>query len=156
MLLVLRFCSQVRRSFSPRSDWTFLCECEFTCLFHRHLQSPFSEDIGSPLEYSYGGTHGTQYALWIFPDPTRHIESTLEASAFAKVCRRFNLVRESLQRELLLRVQTIVPELREVDYDSDSSGLSDDDDGPQVTPPAGEDPYRTFLANTEDGNTPEF
>jgi hypothetical protein len=82
------------------------------CLFDRHLQTPFSEDVGSPLEYTYGGTDGTKYALWIFPDATRHIESTLEGSAFAKVCRRFELVRESLQRELLLRVEAIVPELR--------------------------------------------
>jgi hypothetical protein len=118
------------------------------CLSDRHLQNPFSQEFRLPLKFTHSGTHGNKHALWIFPDPTRHIRSTIDGPAFDKVCRRFELVREDLQRELFQRVQAIVPELRE-EYDSDSSGLSDDDEGPPMTPSDGEDPYRGFLANVK-------
>jgi hypothetical protein len=87
------------------------------------------EAAGPPLIFSVGGTHGTKYPLWIFPDPSKHIQShILEQSALDKVRRRFELVREDLQEALVNQVRDVVRELLKPEYESDSSGLSDDSD----------------------------
>jgi hypothetical protein len=112
-------------------------------LFDRHLQiapntsfldyefDRYTENAtGLPLFFSVGGTHGTKYPLWLFPNPSKHTKyHTLDHSAFLKVCRRFELVREDLQKALLNQVRDLIPQLRKPEYESDSSGLSEDSDG---------------------------
>ena len=108
------------------------CENVNSHLSDRHLQddSYIEEENGLPLVFSFGGAHSTEYPLWIFPNPSRHIKSMLEESAFHKVCHRFELVREELQEELLKRVRAFMPQLE----------LSDDQD--EILPRGdGEDPY---------------
>jgi hypothetical protein len=84
------------------------------------------EATGRPLYFSVGGTHGTKYPLWIFPDPKRHLD--LDENTFLKVRRRFELVREDLQKELLNQVRELLPQLEKPDPASDSSGMSDESD----------------------------
>jgi hypothetical protein len=118
------------------------------CHSDRHLQTPFSKQTGSPLEFSYSGTHGTKYPLWLFPDPSKHIKSELEESALRQVCRRFELVREELQKELVARVQAIMKQLRKEEDKPDSSGLSDfdeDEDEDEWERHPLDDPARQYL-----------
>ena len=85
------------------------------------------EAAGPPLMFSVQGTHGRKYSRWVFPDPSKHIQShTLGQGAFDKVCHRFALVREDLQKALVHQVEEIIPELLQMNYESDLSGLSGD------------------------------
>ena len=85
------------------------------------------EAAGPPLMFSVQGTHGRKYSRWVFPDPSKHIQShTLGQPAFKKVCHRFALVREDLQKALVHQVEEIIPELLQMNYESDLSGLSGD------------------------------
>jgi len=83
---------------------------------------------GLPLMFSVEGSHSRQFSRWVFPDPTKHFTShDLDDLTFVKVCKRFRLVREDLQKELLKQVKERVSRLAKVEDDSDSSGLSDKD-----------------------------
>jgi hypothetical protein len=85
------------------------------------------EAAGPPLMFSVQGTHGRKYSRWVFPDPSKYIQShTLGQGAFDKVCHRFALVREDLQKALVHQVEEIIPELLQMNYESDLSGLSGD------------------------------
>ena len=86
----------------------------------------YSEDAaGPPLMFSVQGTHGRKYSRWVFPDPSKHIQShMLGQPAFNKVCHRFALVREDLQKALVHQVQEVIPGLLQMDYEPYSSGLS--------------------------------
>jgi len=70
---------------------------------------------------SVQGTHDRKHQ-WVFSDPSKYIRfQTLGQTAFDKVCHRFTLVREDLQKALVHQVKAIVPELLQMNYESDSS-----------------------------------
>jgi len=96
--------------------------------FPRTELEKYSMDAaGPPLMFSVQGTHGRKYSRWVFPDPSKHIQShALRQPAFNKVCHQFALIREDLQKALVHQVQEIIPELLQMDYESDLSGLNYD------------------------------
>lgn len=87
-------------------------------------------DAGLPIEFSVAATHSRRYVAWLFPDPDRDISHNHRAVTgfdWNRLRRRFELVREDLEKALVAKVLEIMPELEKQEQDSDSSGLSADD-----------------------------
>jgi len=107
----------------------------YTDQFPRHLQLPstggrYTNDAaGPPLLFSVGGTHSSKYTAWLFPNPLTHLthhglEGESKKASFNKVCHRFKLIRKDLEDALVDEVNIIVGQLQNMEYESDSSGMS--------------------------------
>jgi len=108
--------------------------CDFVL---RSLQTPderYNNDVAGPsFFFSVQGTHNRKDTAWVFPDPSRHVirqPDVLCQASFDKICHRFRVVREDLEKALVSEVNGVVRELQVSYYDSDSfDGFYGADDG---------------------------
>jgi len=95
------------------------------------MDTRYNKDAaGPPIFFTVQGTHNRKYAAWVFPDPSRHMmrqpDDVLCEASFHKICHRFQLVHEDLEKALISEVDGIVGQLQNPECASDSSGMDDE------------------------------